>query len=51
MGFKTLWQRLVTSLGLGKILCDSCKYDYGTACTRQERPNATVCSEYHSRKS
>ena len=27
-------------------LCDTCKYDYGTACTRPERPNARRCPDY-----
>lgn len=29
-----------------RILCDTCKYDYGVACTRPERPNATRCEDY-----
>lgn len=29
-----------------RFLCDSCKYDYGTACTRRERPNAMRCNDY-----
>lgn len=28
------------------ILCDTCKYDFGSACTRPERPNATRCPDY-----
>ncbi|MHC5053507.1 MAG: hypothetical protein ACYTKD_02185 [Planctomycetota bacterium] len=51
MGFRTFWQRLKACLGLGRILCDTCKYDYGTACTRPERPNATVCADYRKRRS
>ncbi|MCY3019061.1 MAG: hypothetical protein NTW87_08535 [Planctomycetota bacterium] len=31
-----------------RILCDTCKYDYGGACTRPERPNATSCPDYKS---
>jgi hypothetical protein len=27
-------------------LCDSCKFDYGNACKRPERPNARVCPDY-----
>jgi len=30
-------------------LCDTCKYDYGTACMRPERPNATRCPDYKHR--
>jgi hypothetical protein len=32
-----------------RVLCDTCKYDYGTACTRPERPNATRCPDYKRR--
>ena len=45
-GLRVLWQKLCSCLGVGRILCDTCKYDYGTACTRPERPNATVCPDY-----
>ncbi|MCB1196455.1 hypothetical protein KDK77_09740 [bacterium] len=31
------------------ILCDTCKYDYGDACTRPERPNARKCPDYKKR--
>ena len=51
MGLRTLWQRLLDRLGLQGILCDTCKYDYGAACTRPERPNATVCPDYRRRGS
>jgi hypothetical protein len=33
----------------GRPLCDSCKYDYGDACRRPERPNALRCPDYRSR--
>ncbi len=46
MSLRTFWQRLMTRLGLEKILCDTCKYDYGSVCTRPDRPNATVCPDY-----
>ncbi len=29
-----------------QFLCDSCKYDYGSACKRPERPNAVRCPDY-----
>jgi len=32
--------------GEKKILCDTCRYDYGSACKRPERPNATKCPDY-----
>jgi len=43
--FKRLWQRWRCSLS-GNFLCDTCKYDYGGACRRPERPNATTCPDY-----
>ena len=35
--------------GRGDYLCDECRYDYGAACTRPERPNARKCPEYRKR--
>ena len=46
---KVFWQRFRCRLGFCRILCDTCKYDYGTACTRPERPNATVCADHKKR--
>ena len=43
---RRFWHWLTDVLGVGKILCDSCKYDYGAACTRPERPNARRCPDY-----
>jgi len=34
------------ALGGARYLCDSCRYDYGDACRRPERPNASECPEY-----
>ena len=31
--------------GSGRILCDSCKYDYPSACKNPERPNARKCKD------
>jgi len=44
--WKTLLQKLRAMLGLGRILCDTCMYDYGDVCRRPERPNAVVCPDY-----
>lgn len=33
----------------GKFLCDTCRYDYRSACSRPERPNATRCDAYKPR--
>ncbi|MEW6045993.1 MAG: hypothetical protein AB1609_05865 [Bacillota bacterium] len=30
-------------------LCDDCKYDYGDACRRPERPNARSCPDFSPR--
>jgi len=32
-----------------RYLCDDCKWDYGAACKRRERPNALVCPDYKRR--
>lgn len=37
---------LVSTAGAGEFLCDSCRYDYGSVCTRPERPNARKCPDY-----
>ncbi len=42
---KILLQRL-KALVSSEMLCDTCMYDYGDACTRSERPNAQVCPDY-----
>ena len=36
--------------GGGGFLCDSCLLDYGNACSRPERPNATQCPDYKKRR-
>ena len=46
--FKTTWQRIAAKLS-DRILCDTCMYDYGTACVRPERPNAKVCPDFKRR--
>jgi len=35
--------------GASRPLCDTCKYDYGSSCTRPERPNALRCPDYKHR--
>lgn len=42
------FRRLFAGGGTG-YLCDSCKWDYGDACKRPERPNAKVCPDYKRR--
>lgn len=41
--------RRLAALGPAAPLCDSCKWDYGSACKRPERPNATRCPDYEKR--
>ena len=40
---------LKTSFQGNSFLCDTCKYDWGSACQRPERPNATKCPDYKHR--
>lgn len=47
---RVAWQKFLGKIGLGAILCDTCMYDYGTACTKKDRPNATVCGDYRKRR-
>jgi hypothetical protein len=32
--------------GRSEFLCDDCRYNYGNACSRRDRPNATQCPDY-----
>jgi len=41
--------RRLAALGPSAPLCDTCKFDYGDACTRPERPNARRCPDYQRR--
>lgn len=45
-GWRRLKQRLSSLLFGTRILCDTCRYDYGDVCRRPERPNATECDDY-----
>lgn len=52
---RSLLQRLTAGLkklfatGSSGYLCDDCKWDYGDACSRPERPNARTCPDYKRR--
>ena len=46
--FRRFVGRLLGKTG-GGYLCDSCKWDYGDACSRPERPNARTCPDYKRR--
>lgn len=41
--------RIKKSLGMKVILCDTCKWDWRSACHHRERPNATQCKDYEKR--
>jgi len=46
---RRLWSALFGRLAGSSPLCDTCKYDYGDACKRPERPNAYRCPDYRKR--
>jgi hypothetical protein len=41
--------RVKKMLGMKTILCDTCKWDWRSACHHTERPNATWCADYEKR--
>ena len=41
--------RVKKSLGRNVFLCDSCKWDWRSACHNPDRPNATWCPDYEKR--
>ena len=41
--------RKMFAMGGASYLCDSCRWDYGDACSRPERPNAKTCPDYKRR--
>ena len=38
--------RRLFAMNSRRYLCDTCKWDYGNACKRPERPNALKCPDY-----
>ncbi|MCA9001649.1 MAG: hypothetical protein KDB61_06990 [Planctomycetes bacterium] len=38
--------RSLFAMGGSSILCDRCKWNYGDACRRPQRPNATTCPDF-----
>jgi len=46
---RTTIKQKIARLHAGRFLCDTCRYDYGDACLRPERPNATSCPDYQPR--
>ncbi|MFC1914474.1 hypothetical protein ACFLXF_04285 [Chloroflexota bacterium] len=41
--------RFKKALGMNILLCDSCKWNWRSACRNPARPNATWCPEYEKR--
>lgn len=46
--FRALFGALLRT-GTSGYLCDRCKWDYGDACKRPERPNARTCEDFKPR--
>ena len=46
---KMFWWRIRKKAGTPKLLCDTCEFDYPSACHNPTRPNATACSDYKKR--
>ena len=38
--------RRILAMDSKRYLCDSCTYDYPSACSRPSRPNALKCPDY-----
>ncbi|MEW6356750.1 MAG: hypothetical protein AB1696_10510 [Planctomycetota bacterium] len=48
--FARLMGKIAEALfGSTRILCDTCKYDYASACKNPARPNARKCKDYARR--
>ncbi len=45
----SIWQKIKRFFRGKRFLCDTCAYDYPSACSRLERPNATSCPDYRKR--
>lgn len=41
-----LFFRRLFALDGGDFLCDRCKYNHPSTCSRPERPNARTCPDY-----
>jgi hypothetical protein len=41
--------RIKRALGMNIILCDSCKWDWRSACHHPERPNAVWCPDWEKK--
>ena len=47
--FDRLKIRIKMALGMKVILCDTCKWDWRSACHNPQRPNAVYCPDYKKR--
>jgi hypothetical protein len=47
--FDRLKIKIKMALGMKVILCDSCKWDWRSACHNPQRPNAVYCPDYKKR--
>jgi hypothetical protein len=47
--FDNLKINIKQALGMKTILCDSCKFDWPSACHQPARPNAVWCPDYKKR--
>lgn len=47
--WQALKQRITLLFSGNKFLCDMCRYNYGNACWRPERPNAVRCPDFQRR--
>jgi hypothetical protein len=41
--------RIKKFFGMNVILCNSCRWDWRSACHNRERPNATWCPDYQKK--
>jgi hypothetical protein len=41
--------RIKKMMGMNVLLCDSCKWDWRSACHNAERPNAIWCLDYEKK--
>jgi hypothetical protein len=45
----SFWSKIKQFFRGKRFLCDTCAFDYPSACTNPERPNATSCPDYQKR--
>jgi len=45
----SFWGKLLGKLKRQRLLCDTCAFDYPSACNNPARPNAKKCPDYRRR--